>query len=66
VYRRNIVLAYWGRKKKLVRILSIRDETVYSYYGTGEDSGKLFLPLVVDGKNVEEFEIVENEQLSML
>lgn len=59
------MLALWGNKRKLVRVEHIENGTVYSYYGTGEDEGKLFLPLVENGKNVESFEIVKNEQLSL-
>lgn len=51
------MLAYWGKKKKIVKISNMRDGVVYSYYGTGKNEGKLFLPLVENGKNVESFEI---------
>lgn len=58
------MLALRGKRKKLVRIVRIENGIVYL---TEEppDSGIYRLPLVIDGKNVEEFKIVEEEQLSM-
>ena len=60
------MLAYWGKKKELVEIVNIENGVIYAiYYITGKHKGNLCLPLVENGKNVENFEIVENEQLSM-
>lgn len=60
------MLAYWGKKKELVEIVNIENGVIYAiYHLTGKCKGNLSLPLVENSKNVEDFEIAENEQLSM-
>lgn len=58
------MLALRGKRKKLVKILRMENGVVYL---TEEPlgSGIKRLPLVMDGKNVEEFELLEAQQISM-
>ena len=58
------MLARWGKKKALVKIHRMENGVVYL---TEEPpgSGMFYLPLVENGKNVEEFEIVGERQLSL-
>lgn len=58
------MLAYWGKKRNLVKIQRIENGVVYAYSFV-QNEGKWFFPLVQDGTNVEEFEIIKNEQLSL-
>lgn len=59
------MLAYQGKHKKLVKVHRMENGVVYL---TEEPpgSGMFYLPLVENGKNVEEFEILEQEQMSFL
>jgi len=59
------MLALQGKRKKLVKICRIENGVVYL---TEEPPGsrKCYLPLVQDGQNVEEFEILRQEQLNLL
>lgn len=59
-----MTLALYGKRKKLVKIHRIENGVVYL---TEEPlgSGMFYLPLVEDGKNVEEFEIVEERQVTL-
>ncbi|MFA7186519.1 MAG: hypothetical protein WC082_16580 [Victivallales bacterium] len=59
------MLAYQGKHKKLVKVHRMENGVVYL---TEEPpgSGMFYLPLVENGKNVEEFEILEQEQMSLL
>ncbi|AKN32412.1 hypothetical protein Ccar_16715 [Clostridium carboxidivorans P7] len=59
------MLAYWGKKRKLVNILRFSETGAVELYELEKEPGNMFIPLIVDGKNVEPFEIVENEQISM-
>lgn len=58
------MLALRGKGKKLVDIKRIENGVVYL---TEEPpgSGIIRLPLVEDGKNVEKFEMLEEEQISL-
>jgi hypothetical protein len=60
---RKNVLALRGKRKKLVRIARMENGVVYL---TEEPpgSGTYYLPLVENGKNVEEFELLKEEQLT--
>lgn len=57
------MIALRGKRKKPVKICRMENNVVYL---TEEPpgSGSFYLPLVEDGKNVEEFEIV-GEQMSL-
>ncbi len=59
------MLAYWGKKRRLVKIQKIKNGVIYAYSIVGEHEGNWYFPLVEKGRNVEEFELVENEQLSI-
>lgn len=58
------MLALQGKRKKLVKICRIENGVVYL---TEEPpgSGKYYLPLVQDGRNVEEFKILHDKQEQM-
>ncbi len=62
------MLALWGKRKKLVKIHRMENGIAY-LIEEPPGSGSFYLPLVKDGENVEEFEIVEKgteqEQLSI-
>lgn len=60
------MLALWGKKKELVNIDHIENGVVYSYWRTGKYEGTLVLPLVIKGKNVEQFEILKYEQMKLI
>lgn len=59
------MLAYWGKKRKLVKIQRIENGVVYAYSIVGESEGSWYFPLVENGKNVEKFKLAESEQLSL-
>lgn len=59
------MLAYRGKKKQLVNILSFTETGAVKQYEPYDQPGNRFMPLVENGMNVEKFEIVENEQMSL-
>lgn len=59
------MLAYMGKKRKLVNILTTTETGAVAQYEPVDEPGNRFMPLIVDGKNVETFEIVKGEQISM-
>ena len=59
------MLAYRGKKKQLINILSFTETGAVKQYEPYDQPGNRFMPLVENGKNVEKFEIVENEQMSL-
>ena len=59
------MLAYRGKKKRLINILSFTETGAVKQYEPYDQPGNRFMPLVENGKNVEKFEIVENEQMSL-
>ena len=60
-----LMLALQGKRKKLVKVHRSENSVVY-LIEEPPDSGMFYLPLVQDGKNVEEFEILQQEQMSLL
>ena len=58
------MIALYGKRKKPVKICRMENGVVYL---TEEPpgSGSFYLPLVEGGKNVEEFEIVEERQVML-
>lgn len=48
------MLVLWGRRKKLAKVTNIENGTIYQIE-MPPDSGNLHIPLVVDGKNLEEY-----------
>ena len=54
---RNL-LAYMGKKKRLIRILSMTDAGAVAQYELADDPGNIYMPLIENGKNVEQFEII--------
>lgn len=59
------MLAYWGKKRKLIKILRLTETGAVAQYEPVDEPGMIFAPLIENGKNVEEFEIIKNEQLSL-
>lgn len=59
------MLAYRGKKKQLVNILSFTETGAVKQYEPYDQPGNRFMPLVENGKNVEEFRIIENKQMSL-
>ncbi|CAK7083124.1 hypothetical protein [Tissierella sp.] len=64
IHRDKTLLAHMGKKKTLVRILSMTDTGAVTQYELVDEPGNKYMPLIVDGKNVEEFEIL-GEQLNL-
>ena len=59
------MLAYRGKKKQLVNILSFTETGAVKQYEPYDQPGNRFMPLIIDSKNVEEFKIIENKQMSL-
>lgn len=59
------ILAYMGKKKRLVRVLTMTESGAIAQYELVANPGQIFMPLIVDGENVEKFEII-GEQLKMI
>lgn len=59
------LLAYRGKKKQLVNILSFTETGAVKQYEPYDQPGNRFMPLVENEKNVEEFRIIENKQMSL-
>lgn len=59
------LLAYMGEKKILVRVISMTQSGAITQYETDDNLGNIYMPLIVDGRNVEEFKIV-GEQLTLI
>ena len=58
IHRDKNILAYMGKRKKLVRILSMTESGAVAQYESVDEPGNIYMPLIVDGKNVEQFEII--------
>ncbi|CAK7002479.1 hypothetical protein [Tissierella sp.] len=63
-HRDKTLLAYMGKRKQLVRILTTTSTGAVSKYEFVDKPGITHTPLVVDGKNVDNFEIL-GEQLKL-
>ncbi len=59
------LLAYKGKKRQLVNILSFTETGAVKQYEPYGDKGNIYMPLIINGDNVEKFEIVKNQQLSL-
>jgi hypothetical protein len=55
------MLVLWGKKKKLAKVTRIENGAVYQLE-MPPDSGIFYMPLVVDGKNVEEYTEVSDDR----
>lgn len=62
--REKNLLAYMGKKKKLVRILTMTETGAVAQYEFLNEPGNVYIPLIEEGRNVEEFEII-GEQISL-
>lgn len=58
IHRDKILLAYMGKKKSLVRVLSTTATGAVAQYESLDAPGIIYMPLIEDGKNIECFEIV--------
>jgi hypothetical protein len=58
--RGGLMLVLWGKRKKLAKVTRIEDGAVYQIE-MPPDSGIFYMPLVVDGKNVEEYTEVSDD-----
>ncbi|WFA10360.1 hypothetical protein [Tissierella sp. Yu-01] len=63
--RNKNLLAYMGKNRKLVRVLTMTESGAIVQYELVDEPGKVYMPLIVKGKNVERFEIL-GEQLTLL
>lgn len=59
------ILACMGKKKRLVRVLTITETGAVAQYEFADEPGIIYIPLIENGKNVDTFEII-GEQLSLL
>ncbi|MDU4890985.1 MAG: hypothetical protein E6344_18210 [Clostridium sp.] len=57
------MLAYKG--KQLVNILSFTKSGAVKQYEPVDRPGYRIMPLIENGKNIEEFKVIENYQISM-
>ncbi|WMM26689.1 hypothetical protein RBU61_08420 [Tissierella sp. MB52-C2] len=64
IHRDKTLLAHMGKKKELVRILSITETGAVAHYELVDEPGVVYMPLIVNGRNIEEFKIL-GEQLSL-
>lgn len=64
IHRDKNLLAYMGKSKKLVRVLTTTSTGAVAQYEPVDEPGHIYLPLIENGKNVEKFEIL-GEQLSL-
>lgn len=58
IHRDKNILAFMGKKKRLVRVLATTETGVVVLYEPLDELGNIYMPLIKDGKNVEDFEIV--------
>ena len=58
------LLALKGKRKEWVRIKRITETGAVAQYEPYDEPGNKYMPLIIDGKNVEEFKII-GRQLSM-
>lgn len=65
IHRDKNLLALMGKKKRLVRILATTETGAVVQYEPLDEIGNTYMPLIENGKNVEDFEIV-GEQMSLL
>lgn len=56
--------AYDVKRKRIVNVENEENGVIYAY-SLIDDPGMWFLPLVENGKNVEPYEILKTEQMSM-
>ena len=64
IHRDKTLLAHMGKKKELVKILSITETGAVAQYELVDEPGTVYMPPIINGKNVEKFEIL-GEQLSL-
>ena len=55
----NSMLAYVGKSKKLVKVLKTTETGAVVLYEPADEPGKIYMPLIENGKNVENFEFME-------
>lgn len=65
IHRDKNLLAYMGKNKKLVRVLSTTSTGAVAQHEPIDNPGSRYMPLIEEGKNVEHFEIL-GEQLSLI
>lgn len=56
--------AYDVKRKQIVNIERERNGVIIAY-SLPEEPGRWFFPLIENGKNVEPYEIIQNEQITM-
>ncbi|GEM_PF-1799241 len=59
------MLAYKGKRKEIVNILSFTETGAVKQYEPVEHPGRRFMPLIENDKNIEEFQIIEDFQLNL-
>lgn len=52
------MLAYYGKSKRLIRVLTITESGAIAQYEVVGEEGIVYMPLIENGKNVEEIEII--------
>ena len=58
IHRDKNILAFMGKMKRLVRVLATTETGAEVLYEPLDELGNIDKPLIKDGKNVEDFEIV--------
>lgn len=61
LHRDKNLLAYMGKRKKLVRVLTTTESGAVAQCELVDKPGVVFMPLIEGGKNVEDFEILGNQ-----
>lgn len=62
--RNKNLLAYMGKNKKLVRVLTMTEDGAVAQYEFLNEPGNVYMSLIEEGRNVEKFEII-GEQISL-
>ncbi len=60
--------AYDVKRKRIVNVTRVTESgaiAIYTVPSDPKEAGKWYYPLIENGKNVETFEILEHEQISM-
>lgn len=59
------MLAYMSKKKKLVKIISLTEDRAIAQYEPVDEPGNIYMPLIANKKNVEDFQIVEEVKVNI-
>ncbi len=57
------MLAYRGKRRQIVKVLRYTNTGAVAQYEPVNEPGSRYMPLVIDGENIESFEPVKDRQL---